>query len=62
MAERFGAVYRIVSYRIAIFCAVSYRIHRFPPRPYHAITISLYGVQCMLTLSMQLSMLLGIFH
>ena len=35
MAERFGAVYRI-----AIFCAVSYRIHRFPPRPYRAITNS----------------------
>jgi len=41
-AERFGAVYSIVSYRIAIFCAVSYRIHRFPPRPYRAITIKLY--------------------
>ena len=33
MAERFGTVYRI-----AIFCTVSYRIHRFPPRPYRAIT------------------------
>ena len=28
-----------ISYHIAIFCAVSYRIHRFPPRPYRAITI-----------------------
>jgi len=34
MAERFGTVL----YRIAIFCAVSYRIHRFPSRPYSAIT------------------------
>jgi len=33
-AQRFGSV----SYRIAIFCAVSYRIHRFSPQPYRAIT------------------------
>ena len=31
--------YSIISYRIAIFCAVSYRIHRFPPQPYRSITI-----------------------
>ena len=38
-AQRFGTVlYHIVSYRIVIFCAVSYRIHRFPPQPYRAIT------------------------
>jgi len=27
-----------ISYRIVIFCTVSYRIYRFPPRPYRAIT------------------------
>jgi len=38
MAERFGAVYRIVSYRDILCSIVSYRIHRFPPRLYRAIT------------------------
>jgi len=51
-AERFGTVYRIVSYRIAIFCTVSYRIHRFPPRQYHVITKQQL---VMLTSSLQLT-------
>ena len=41
----FWDVYRIISYRIAIFCAVSYRIHHFPPRPYRAITRFGLGIE-----------------
>ena len=40
------AFWGCISYRIAIFCAVSYRIHRFPPRPYRAIT-NMYLLYCM---------------
>ena len=35
---RYGEALAIVSYRIAIFCEILYRIHRLPTRLYHAIT------------------------
>jgi len=37
------AFWDCISYHIAIFCAVSYRIHRFPPQPYRAITNSYHS-------------------
>jgi len=40
-AERFGTI----SYRIAIFCAVSYCIHHFPQWPYRAITRRVHVVE-----------------
>jgi len=47
MAERFGTV----SYHIAVFCAVLYRIHHFPLCPYRAITTAQPNSGWMVTLN-----------
>ena len=44
-----------ISYRIAIFCAVSYYIHRFPPRPYRAITKCMVAIEVQVIVFMWLS-------